>query len=561
MMWAVLGLVVAALLACGSSPSANGPPQFVDRGWAAGLLDSTVGGPVGEKNHILEANTGGAALVDIDADGDLDVFLVNGWRFGLDPAAADAPSARLYRNQGDGTFVDVTRASGIAHRGWGMGCAAWDADGDGWTDLFLSVAGQDVYYHNEGDGHFVARDDARFGDGGWTTGIGAADFDGDGDVDVYLAHYVDLPTALARVEPDGAPPPCTWRGVAAFCGPAGMPGAADLLQFVDAAGVYQDHSDRLQPWPQYFGLGVIAGDFDADGDADIYVADDSMPNLLYRNSKARFEDIATTAGVAVSMDGRQQAGMGIAAGDVDGDGRVDFVVSNFSHDHVSIYTSRGPALWEDASYAHDVGRRTLATLGWGMGLFDADNDADVDLFVANGHVYPDVGGAGIGTSYRQMNQFFDNEGGILRDLSRQSGPGLQVEQSSRGAAFGDLDDDGDVDVLVINLDATPSLLFNEGGNRQGWLSVQLQGRGKNRSAIGASVEVTANGRRQRREVRAGTGYLSQDDHRLHFGLGMATVAVVRVRWPNGAWQDIGEVAARQQLHVLWRDADVTPLGE
>jgi hypothetical protein len=242
--------------------------------------------------------------------------------------------------------------------------------------------------------------------------------------------------------------------------------------------------------------------------------------------------------------------MGIAAGDVDGDGGIDFVVSNFSHDNVALYTSRGENLWEEVSYAHDVGRRTLATLGWGTGLFDGDNDADLDLFVANGHVYPAVDEAGIGTTYRQQNQLFRNEGGILRDVSQHSGPGLRLVESSRGAAFGDIDDDGDVDILVVNLDGAPSLLRNDGGNRRGWLTVQLEQSGRNRSAIGSSIEVSTTGKIQRREIRAGTGYLSQNDHRVHFGLGAATVATVRVRWPDGVWQDAGEVAARQQLRVV-----------
>jgi enediyne biosynthesis protein E4 len=551
--------VLMAVLLVGCSPESSGPPQFVDIAQTAGVRDSTVGGPVGEKHHIIEANTGGAALIDYDRDGDLDVFLVNGWRFDLDPDAADAPSARLYRNDGGGRFTDVTLAAGIGHRGWGMGCAVWDADGDDWPDLFLTVAGRDVYYHNEGDGHFVDRADAFFGDPRWSTGIGAADYDGDGDVDVYVASYVDLTEALSQVAPTGGPPPCTWRGVSVFCGPSGMTAAHDVLQFVDDAGVYHDRSDRLLPRPEYFGFGVIAGDFDADGDADIYVADDSSPNLLYRNNDGLFEDIAAAAGVAVSNDGRQQAGMGIAAGDVDGDGGIDFVVSNFSHDHVALYASRGTDFWEDASYTHDVGRRTLATLGWGMGLFDADNDADLDLFVANGHVFPGVGAAGIGTSYRQANQLFDNDGGRLWDISQGSGSGLEVTESSRGAAFGDIDNDGDVDIVVINLDAAPSLLRNDGGNRQGWLSIQLRGTAHNRSAIGATVEVTTEEKAQRREVRAGTGYLSQDDLRLHFGLGAATVATVRVRWSDGSWQDVGEVAARQELQISRQGESATEL--
>ncbi len=549
--WALL-LVLAACDDQTVIDMPQGRPQFVDMAATAGLRDPVVAGEAGQKRHILEANTGGAALFDYDGDGDVDAFLVNGWRFGLNRHAPDAPTSRLYRNDGAGRFTDVTQSAGVGHKGWGMGCAAWDVDGDGWTDLSVTAAGQDVLYHNDGDGTFSENQDAQFGSSGWSTGIGAADYDGDGDVDVYVASYVDLGPDPAVTRPDSFAL-CTWRGVTAFCGPAGLPGAVDLLQLMDGDGLYRDASQQLRSRPAYYGLGVLAGDFDGDGDADIYVADDSTPNLLYRNDGGLFVDIAAAAGVAVSLDGRQQAGMGIAAADIDGDGGIDFAVTNFSHDHVSLYASQGDSVgtgrWEDLSYAHDVGRHTLSTLGWGAGLVDFDNDADIDLFVANGHVYPAVGDAGIGTSYKQLNQLFDNDGGVLRDVGERSGPGLQVVESSRGAAFGDVDDDGDVDILVVNLDAPPSLLRNDGGNRLAWLSISLVGPATNRSAIGARVEVTAAGRSQWRELRAGTGYLSQDGHRLHFGLGTASTATVGVRWPDGLWQEAGEVAVRQRLRL------------
>jgi hypothetical protein len=528
------------LTACGGGTEGGVPVRFVDVAAEAGLRDSVVAGRVHSKHHILEANTGGAALFDYDGDGDLDAYLVNGGRF-----VGEAPLSRLYRNDG-GRFVDVTDASGAGFRGFGMGCAAWDADGDGWPDLFVTAAGEDGFFRNRGDGTFerVTAPGRHPGDDGWSTGVGAADIDRDGDVDVYLARYVALPATLRR--PEAAP--CTWRGLSVFCGPVGLPGQSDLLRLADDAG-WSDASDRLQPRPAYYGLGVHAGDLDDDGDADIYVANDSTPNLLYRNDDtgAVFVDVAAATGVAVSADGRRQAGMGIAAGDLDGDGGVDLAVTNFSHDHVSLYLS-AHAAWEDASYAHDVGRRTLATLGWGVAMLDVDHDADLDLFVANGHVYPGVDDAGIGTAYRQPNQLFLNDGGHLREVTATAGPGLAVRQSSRGHAVGDIDGDGDLDLLVVNLDAPPTLLRNDGAEGA-WLMVELEGRERNRDAIGARVEVTAAGRTQWREVRAGTGYLSQDDRRLHVGLGDAQSASVRVRWPDGVWQEVGEVAARQVLRV------------
>lgn len=563
----VPAVLLASAMGC-SSPTQQALPQFVDVASQAGLHAEVTAGASDSKGHILEANTGGVALLDYDRDGDLDIYYVNGWRFGLQPGADEGPSAHLYRNDGELGFSDQTFQAGVGYRGWGMGCAAWDADGDGWMDLFVTAAGPDRYYQNQTDGTFVTGDGANFGALGWSTGMAAADYDGDGDVDVYVAGYVELSAAEIRGDwrrDEEAPAPCTWRGVPAFCGPVGLPGARDILQIRNAVGAFQDRSDLLRPRPAYYGLGAVAGDFDMDGDADIYVADDSTPNLLYRNDDTHFFEIAEQAGVAVSADGRQQAGMGIASADLDGDGGVDLVVTNFSHDHVSVYTSQihksraaapsGAGSWLDVSYGHEVGRATLATLGWGVGLVDFDSDADLDLFIANGHVYPGVGEAGIGTVYHQANQIFRNDGGQLHDVSRQSGEGLKVAASSRGAAFGDLDNDGDVDIVVVNLDDAPSLLRNDGGNRQNWLAVELIGRGYNRSGIGGRVEVTTLAGMQWRERRSGTGYLSQDDHRLHFGLAAATSASVRVRWPDGQWQDLGEVASRQYLLITRDDSE------
>ena len=569
----LLLLALVAMLACRDGRSAsrdgNAWPQFVDIAAEAGVTVPVCGGSP-RKGDILEANTGGVAILDYDGDGDRDLFFVNGG-----PQVSDTkpdPRAILYRNDGGGHFTDVSEQARVDVHSWGMGVAVWDVDGDAWPDIYLSAWGHNRLLRNRGDGTFESvagaggADDER-----WSSGIAAADYDLDGDVDLYLAQYVDRPADL----PIDTQPPCTWRGIAAFCGPAGMLPAPDRLfeRTWDADAFFADVTEvALGQRPAGYGLGAVAHDLDDDGDQDLYVANDATPNYLYRNHtvhghlthgqgrwQGRLEEIGAAASVSASQDGRNQAGMGIAIGDVDGDGTQDLLVSNFSHDHVALYASRGTDFWEDASYTHDVGRRTLATLGWGMGLFDADNDADLDLFVANGHVFPGVGAAGIGTSYRQANQLFDNDGGRLWDISQGSGSGLEVTESSRGAAFGDIDNDGDVDIVVINLDAAPSLLRNDGGNRQGWLSIQLRGTAHNRSAIGATVEVTTEEKAQRREVRAGTGYLSQDDLRLHFGLGAATVATVRVRWSDGSWQDVGEVAARQELQISRQGESATEL--
>lgn len=543
------GLALALSAGCADGGAhRDGWPRFTDVASAAGVTAPTVAGSA-RKSHILEANTGGCALFDYDGDGDRDLFLVNGWRFGGYPPGAPPPRSTLYRNDGDWHFADVTDVAGVGHQGWGMGCAAWDADGDGWPDLFLTCYGPDVFYRNNGDGTFRADSTCGLGDPGWSTGVAAADYDGDGDVDVYLARYVEgLPVAAPPSDP-----PCTWRGVPAFCGPAGLAGAPDRLFAsggADDGWRFANADARLDVRPPYYGLGALSGDFDDDGDADVYVANDATPNLLYRNDGGWLTEIAGPAGAALSGDGRPQAGMGLAAGDVDGDGRADLVVSNFSHDHTVLYLARGPMRYEDASFASDLGSRTLATLGWSVGLADFDNDADLDLFLANGHVFPAVDRAGIGTTYGQRNQVFENDGGLLRDAGERSGPGLQVTLSSRGAAFGDLDEDGDVDALIVNLDAAPTLLRNDGGHRRHWLSVELVGDGANRTALGARVEVRVPGAPlQWREVRAGTGYLSQDDHRMHFGLGSAPRARVTVRWPDGGVEEVGEVAADRHLRL------------
>ena len=396
----------------------------------------------------------------------------------------------------------------------------------------------------------------------WSSGIAAADYDLDGDVDLYLAQYVDRPAEL-RID---VQPPCTWRGIAAFCGPAGMSPAPDRLFERTWGGrkLFADVTEvALARQVAGYGLGAVAHDLDDDGDQDLYVANDATPNHLFRNHtiggplstwRGRLEEVGAAASVSASQDGRNQAGMGIAIGDVDDDGAQDLLVSNFSHDHVSLYRQTHAELqFRETAFGSDLGRRTLATLGWGAGFADFDLDGDLDLFVANGHVYPQVDAAGIGTSYHQANQLFRNEQGYLRDLTASSGSGLGVVASSRGAALGDIDDDGDVDIAIVNLDTIPTLLRNE-SPASGWLRVQLQGTCRNRSAIGARVRVELpDGRVLVRQVSAGTGYLSQDDHRTHFGTGQADSVHVDIRWPDGRLQTIGRVATNQ--HLRFSDGD------
>lgn len=567
----LLGFVLSSLVGgCGDGQDGAGEadvwPEFVDIAIPAGITTPIRGGSM-LKGDILEANTGGVAILDYDGDGDRDLFFVNGGPDGATQTAHqgqdDVPRSVLYRNEGDGRFTDVSRAAQADVANWGMGVAVWDVDGDAWPDIYISGWGRNTLLRNRGDGTFESvpaaggADDER-----WSSGIAAADYDLDGDVDLYLAQYVDRRADL----PIEVRPPCTWRGIAAFCGPAGMPPAPDRLfertwggatLFVDvtAAG--------LEDLPGAYGLGAVASDLDDDGDPDLYVANDATPNYLFHNHsgegalagwRGRLKEIGARAAVSTSGDGRNQAGMGIAIGDIDGDARADLLVSNFSHDHVALYRQTAvPLQFLETAFGSDLGRRTLSTLGWGTGLADFDHDGDLDLFVANGHVYPDVDAAGIGTTYRQANQVFINEQGYLREISASSGSGLARVATSRGAAFGDLDDDGDVDIAIVNLDTIPTLLRNE-GEHQGWLTIELRGGERNRSAIGAQVRVRLDGDRVvTREVRAGTGYLSQDDHRLHFGTAMADSVEVDVRWPDGRQQSLDRVAVSQHLRLL--DAD------
>ena len=562
-----LGLLIGLLAclgfctSCTSDTSSPTPtwPSFVDMALVSGV-DGIVRAGGSRKVDILEANTGGVAILDYDGDGDRDLFFVNG---GTRAGDSHATTAMLYRNDGTGQFADVSAEAGVDVEGWGMGVAVWDVDGDEWPDIYLTAWGPNTLLRNRGDGTFEALPLAAGAqDHRWSTGIAAADYDLDGDVDLYVAQYVDRPQgSVLAVEPL-----CSWRGIAAFCGPAGMRAVPDKLferiqgdpSLDDPSQLFADVSlaAGLEDQVPAYGLGAVAGDLDEDGDADLYVANDATPNFLYRNQRSEMvgwpgllQQIGGDAGVAVSADGRRQAGMGISIGDLDDDGRTDLLVSNFSHDHVSLYRQQKESLhFRETAFDSDLGRQTLATLGWGTGFVDFDHDADLDLFLANGHVYPQVDAAGIGTTYAQRNQIFRNELGYLRDVSKFSGPALQVEAVSRGAAFGDLDEDGDVDAVIVNLDDVPSLLRNE-GVAAGWLTVELVGTGLNTSAIGARVVVVLpDGQQMTREVRAGTGYLSQDDHRLHFGTRDAKYVGVTVFWPGGGQRSV-EADVRQHLQL------------
>lgn len=532
------------LYACARTPDR---PQLVEVGEAAGVRVKVLSGAP-EKKQVVECNTGGVALFDYDLDGDVDIFVVNGSRLeGFPPG--EEPRASLYRNEGDWRFSEVGAQAGVDHAGWGMGCTAVDYNADGWTDLYLTAYGWAALYRNEGGYFREVGAQAGVDERGWSTGAAFGDYDGDGDLDFYLVKYLEFDPGKLPAQP------CTWLGFEVFCGPQGLPGSADRFfrnegpqqgwRFTEASLQVGIEEDGL------YGFGALAFDYDQDGDLDIYVANDSGPNLLHRNEGGRFTEVGAQAGCAFSGDGRQQASMGITAGDYDRDGDQDLVVANFSHDHNTLYQNQGDGTFRDLSFSTIIGRASIAQLGWGVEFFDWDNDGDEDLFVANGHVYPQVDQQEVGTTYAQANQLFENQGqGDFAEVGKLAGPGLEEVKSSRGVAVGDLDNDGDLDLVVVNIDDRPSLLRNEGGNRRHWLEVKLAQGGMNPQAIGARVRLLAGGRWQQREVRAGTGYLSQNDQRLHFGLDRESlVERLIVRWPDGVEEVMERVAVDQLIAV------------
>ncbi len=504
---------------------------FVNEAAEAGVLAANASGGA-EKRFIVETTGAGSCWFDYDRDGDLDLYLVNGGALEPDGNLSVRAGDTLYRNEGGGRFTDATAAAGLADRAWGGGCSVGDYDNDGDPDLYVTNLGLNILYRNEGDGTFAdVTVPARVGDLRWSLGSAFFDFDADGDLDLYVANYLRFDLDVARSSE------CFWKGIPVMCGPRGFQGEHDALYRNDGSGSFTDVSAEAGiTGRSRFGMGVVVGDLDGNGHPDVFVANDSQDNDLHLNDgRGRFVEGALAAGVALSADGRQQASMGADLGDYDGDGDEDLVVTNFSDDYHTLYRNDGAGLFTDVTAAAGLDAATRSSLGWGVGFFDYDNDGDLDLFIAGGHVYSQVDGRDPATSYRQPNLLFRNEDdGRFTDVSSRSGPGLAETRSSRGVAFGDYDDDGDVDLMVVNENDAPSLLRNDGGNAGRWLKVRLVGSRSGRDAIGARVRMHAGGRTQHRELRLSSGYCSSHDPRLHFGLGdRGTVDRLEVLWPSG----------------------------
>ncbi len=535
---APLAVVPAAPLGAPLGASAAPPPapRFVDRAAEAGIDVVTWSGGA-EKNHLLESTGNGVLVVDYDGDGDPDLFFVGAYR--LPPAAEVAERERgaFYRNDGSGRFVEATDAAGLGARFYGGGGAVGDVDGDGLPDLHVTAFGPDLLFLNNGDGTFT-ESAARLGLGepGWSIGSTFFDADGDGDQDLYVARYVEAtwPEVLAARRTR------RWRGrVDVMDGPRGLPGSGNRF-FRNEGGSFREATAEagFDGCGAGYSMGVASFDFDADGDVDLFVANDSTPNCLYRNDgEGRFEEIGVEAGAAYDAAGEAQGSMGVGVGDYDGDGWLDLAVTNFANDYYTLYRNLEGELFLDDSFGAGLAVPTFVPLGWAALFFDADHDRDLDLFFANGHIYPQVDSdPDLHESFRQPDQLFSNAGGRFVEAEPPAGPG--TPESSRGAALLDLEGDGDLDLAVSHQDARPGLLENRGGDAAGgrWLAVDLRGP-SGAPALGARIEVTAGRATQLRELASGGSYASQSELRLHVGLGDAAAAErLLVIWPDGARQ-------------------------
>lgn len=548
-MFISLSALVLATFLRHDSVAAN-PPAFRDVTKEAGLsgFRNVQGGDPAAKPHILEVMGGGAAFLDYNNDGNLDILLVRGSTIDNFRKEGGDPVCALYRGDGKGHFEDVTRQAGLnAYRGWGMGVTVADFDNDGWQDIYITGYGRNFLFRNRHDGMFedvAAKAGVR--GGLWSMGAAFADLDRDGNLDLYVANYLDYPLDHLPARDSS----CNYREFPVFCGPRGLPGERDALYFGDGKGGFRDRTEELQIDPKkLYGLGVVVSDYDNDGWPDIFIANDLTGNLLYHNlGKGRFEDLSVLAGAAFSEDGVEQGSMGVDFGDFDNDGWLDLYYTNSSFQSNTLLLNNHDKTFTNYTNIAGHGQSTYLPVGWGTSFADFDNDGWEDLFVVNGHLYPEADKFAMGLEYRQRPLVFINK----HDKTfREAGLELGLPQrwKSRGLAIGDYDNDGRLDVLVNNLDDAPVLLHNE-MPRQHWLIVRCAGTGSNRSAVGARLTLRAGDLRQIREIKSGVSYLSSNDLRVHFGLGSHDKAdTLEIRWPSGLVQRIENIRADQILTV------------
>jgi hypothetical protein len=520
------------------------PAWFVDVASKAGITVRNVNGSVDSKQYIIESTGSGVAILDYDNDGWPDIFLVNGTTLPGDPAnSKEKPTNHLFHNNHDGTFTDVTTRAGLASTGWGQGACVGDYDNDGFDDIYVTSYGKNRLFHNQGNGTFkeVAEQSGVAGTGKeWGTGCAFVDYDRDGKLDLVVANYVHFD--LAKTPKPGAGPGCMWKGAPVMCGPRGLQSAPNVIYHNLGNGKFEDvsKSSGFERTNGHYCFSVTTLDYNEDGWPDIYVACDSTPSILYRNNHdGTFTDVAADSGVAYNEDGREQAGMGSTSADYDGDGHLDLFKTNFSDDTSTLYHANGDGTFTDMTFEAGLGINTDA-LGWGTMFADVDNDGWPDLLVVNGHVYPEVDSAKLGSSYREPRFLYYNLGGggarplKFKDISKISGPALAESRSSRGLAIADLFNDGRIEAVVNNLSDDPMLLVNLAKNRNHWLGLRVIGTTSNRDAIGARVTLRSATRLWVDEVRSGSSYNSSSDFRLHFGLGPEIqLKNIEVRWPTG----------------------------
>ena len=536
-------------------PNEGFPVRYVDVAKEAGLTVPNVWGGIDQKKYIVETKGSGIAFFDYDNDGWLDVYITNGLRLDQKWLRGQEPRSHLYKNNCDGTFTDVTEKSGLGQVGWQTGVCVGDYDNDGWDDLFCGFWGHNALFHNNGDGTFtnVSRKAGIYNERvRWTSGSTWLDYDRDGRLDLFLANFIEFD--ISKVPLPGHDYTCEWKGAPVMCGPHGLPGGSNVLFHNNGDGTFSDVSEKagiLKPGPHY-AISAVSYDFDNDGWPDIYVSVDSMPSILYRNKHdGTFEDVALEAGCALNGDGREQAGMGIAVGDYDCDGWFDIFKTNFTDDTCDLYHNFGDGTFNDVTVPSGIGVNTQY-VAWGCGFVDYDNDGWPDIIQVNGHVFPEVEKIHAGEHFKQPRIVYHNLGnGKFEDVSARMGSSISEQYSSRGAAFGDYDNDGDIDVLVLNMNDPPSLLRNDGGNKNNWIKIKLIGTHCNRTAVGARVRVVTGGHAQMDEVHTGGSVMSQSDLRLHFGVGQAKkIDEIEVKWPT-TWkiERFSDVGVNQILTI------------